>query len=638
MFNFLKKKSVSQDYFFEKSNAQYNQNVNYSNLNAYEIVSYIGKCVSIISDDISSLSWRIEKNGAAYDFNKNKDLAAILNKPNEILLFSELINLMAKHLLLDGNIFLYSLFNTAYSATYKKPDQFLIINPLDVTIFSSSGNSVSSIDNGNYSGVSRYEFILNNMQVSDKEKIIHTKLTSPHNMVRGMGLIQQNKTIFQSDELNRVLNELFLNNGVKSDLMFTMSDPLGASEQRRFFDQFREKYTGKFNFWKPIIAPYGLKAEKINITHEELQAIDLKKITREDITQAVFSIPAVRMGLSSMSKYNTAAPEMRMYYDTTLPSYYRPIQNAIQGIVDRFDSSLKFVFENKKIKDYESESKVYSVAFKDGVVSEDEYRLALGLSLKKQTIEPKKEKKINPDILYHEKAKNTKLKAEKDMFKATELFYKGMESEVLKNFDIMYKSKSLDKKDIGDLFNMVEMEKDSERVMKNAYTSIVIKAINDISEFYGNTGTDASFKNSKIRLIIDQLGVRYKDLVLNTRKSELEALIKTGLDEGKNSNQIRYDIQDYFKTFKGDGFWRADRIARSEVGHAYDMAAQLAYNDLGIEFVKVVGCTEIEPGTNCDTDGNKGKYPVHSIGNLKFHPNHIGTIVPVLKESEENDV
>jgi hypothetical protein len=65
-------------------------------------------------------------------------------------------------------------------------------------------------------------------------------------------------------------------------------------------------------------------------------------------------------------------------------------------------------------------------------------------------------------------------------------------------------------------------------------------------------------------------------------------------------------------------------IARTEARAAWDAGAVVSYEELGVKTVDVVGCTKFEPDSDCGKQG----IPLQNVASLRFHPNHIGSILP----------
>ena len=91
------------------------------------------------------------------------------------------------------------------------------------------------------------------------------------------------------------------------------------------------------------------------------------------------------------------------------------------------------------------------------------------------------------------------------------------------------------------------------------------------------------------------------------------------MNESWNINQIQDALSDKF-----DNWQRARMIARTESRAAWDIGAQVAYQELGVEKVDIVGCSQFESYSDC----GKQNIPTQNISRLVFHPNHIGTPAP----------
>lgn len=152
------------------------------------------------------------------------------------------------------------------------------------------------------------------------------------------------------------------------------------------------------------------------------------------------------------------------------------------------------------------------------------------------------------------------------------------------------------------------------------HTSGVQRAVADINGIYGS-GIIASVSNPFVKSVIDNLGKRITGVLTETTLKDLREIFRKSMLESWNINQIQDAIQSKFTQYQTT---RARMIARTESRMAWDAGAQVAYQDLGIKKIDIVGCTMFEWNFDC----GKKNIPVELITTLNFHPNHIGTPAP----------
>lgn len=232
-------------------------------------------------------------------------------------------------------------------------------------------------------------------------------------------------------------------------------------------------------------------------------------------------------------------------------------------------------------------------------------------------------------LTFHSIVSKSRVKLESDMKDQLKEIYAGIERIVLENLD---NQKSVKVFNVDDIFDKFKESKKAEELSKTVFKSMVVKASSSYNEFFGSKIDDENHAGD-ITLVVENLSKNYASKTLDTNRNDLRKLLKASQEAGDDITTIKEKIEDYFNVYqdpKDD--WKAQRIARTEMTNVYNQVAQLSFDDLGVKYVQVVGCTQIEPDTHCDSDGSKGIYPVSFIPHMKFHPNHRGVIVPVLED------
>lgn len=655
--SFSKKSSNNQNRFYDPVSLGSDQGLNSSRryINAYQMISYIGQSVSIIAKDIASLKWKlINENGEEIE---NDQIKEFFNMPQAGIMFFDWISYIMKHLLLDGNSFLLIESSNAFSASRNVFDSAKILNPALVDVFGIDGQEVRAGTQTNISRVSHYDVDVDNMSFSlPPENVFQIQETSPANTLRGMGVIQQNSTLLDSDRLVTLFNRSFFKRGGMPSLVVMPAEDMGMANFQEFKKNINEDYSGDKNFEKIMIMPKGSSVETLDISHRDLEFIEQRKMTRSDVF-GMFQIPPVISGITNDVKFNSASEQTDTYYDITLPRHYKVLENNLSVLTSMMVAGVRFEFiPSNRIKRLE-ETKISESMFDRGIISGNEFRENVGhpidesddmlntrfitfnLSPVNQSIQPveapakddeKKsflnisKKASRAQLLLHRQARKSKQKIEKDIDKSVRKFYTKMENDAIEGLN-----KGIDffsKKDanIDDVFDFTEQFDEAVTDSKKFFTSAVVVSLNDFNRSFSEN-IDTSFKNPDIQLVVEKLSVRYADLTINSRRDELRTIIQGSVSEGVGISEIKGRIQDHFVTLTdGKQGWRATRIARTEAAYAYDQASAIGYSEIGVTTVDVVGCEDAHEPWDC----NKTGFPISNIANLNFHPNHTGTVVP----------
>jgi HK97 family phage portal protein len=249
--------------------------------------------------------------------------------------------------------------------------------------------------------------------------------------------------------------------------------------------------------------------------------------------------------------------------------------------------------------------------------------------------------------VYLRESLRSRSKTEDDYVQNVEKFFIRQKNRILVNFEQKRQSienrlkdaqanagtleKSLQIKalnDIGDeLMDDNIEDADFRTAIRPLHTSAIQKSISNNNKLTGGT-VNPNLSNLAVSSAIASLGLallngRTKDGAVidvnQTTKDSLDWLIGKAVKEGWTIETLQSEIDDKLAL---DSVNRARRIARTESRKAYDQGSKIAYKELGVQYVDVVGCTNFEPDSDC----GKQNVPVNTP--LDFHPNHIGCIVP----------
>jgi HK97 family phage portal protein len=627
-------------------------------LDAYQFINYVGQATDIICSDIAALDWQIvdDKGNEIEDSN----IRLALEKPHPLLSWREFVKMAMLHLLLDGNCFILPNQKNMLAMVSGQFSDLQILIPSLVDIYTSQG-TIRSQDYSNVDEIRSFEVRDSHVFKSvPPELMIHGKEMGPYNMIRGMGVVQRNATNLDADRITTLFNKQFIDNGVKADYQLVQKSDrkIGDTEWENMKKRMREKYEGYKNWFKIVFPPENSELKKINLSYDDVKYIEQKKMTRQDVFEVFFNIPPIRSGLLEGAKYDSAPEQKRTYYETTIPGYYTEMQDILTVIVKRINPKAIFRFINRAVSDPEMQANIAGGAYDKGSINGNEYRKRIGYpedekndhlntfytTLNKIPADQagmfpeEKEKSAGIKaprasaraMLVHRIAKRTKAGLMPIVEKSVRKYYEGLERRALAGLE--KNSEAINKKaaNIDDVFNFTEEMKLAKNEANSFFTKIVVSAIKDHSNTFG-LDTDFSFQNARIKLVVDRLNTQYADKTLNSRKKELSAILRKSLDAGQTSSEIKGNLQQYFKSLNDPKTgWKADRIARSEVSGAYDQASAISYREMGVREVQVVGCEDVHDGYDCDTDGSNGTYPIDRIDALVFHPNHTGSVVPVL--------
>ena len=614
-------------------------------IQAYNTVNYIGNFSSILASDIAKLGYEIkDKRGNVVTGTRSHML---IDNPSNVLTGVELRQLVMLDLLLDGNAFISLDSDNALSRSRGSISTIQVCNPDDVDVLSMSGSIVTATSTNAGYGLSGY--IVRGSGISTRfspDDLYQIKSVSPYNPLRGMGVIQKNSGIIEENSSQSFFNRKYLKDGVRTNLA-VQPDTEEDMHPEQFLSwkrQISDSIEGAKNFQSALKLPAKTKITPLNLTHKDVDYINQKRLSREDLAN-IFELPPVISGdLNKVQGYSSGQQMMR-YFGNTLPKWGSLITPFFQYIVDNLDSGLKFKFIYPTYIDKVEASETASKLFDRGAITPNEMREFVGLGriddknadklyskaeyypvgeIRPSSIEPEKKNESKKSFSISKKLPNTSLilrSSKKTRGKITsktlnemKKYYKSLEARVMAGLN----AKAMD---MDDLYNDGKEKKITKELSKRIFTSGLAIAYNDVNTLY-DSQLIPEFSDPVFKLVVEKLSKNFEDSVIDSRRNEIKTLLKNSLSEGESVGGFRATLQSYFESLNGKDAWRADRIARTEAFHMYDQASLKSFNDIGVEIVDVVGCEDSE------TDCNKKNIPISEMDELNFHPNHTGTIVP----------
>lgn len=344
-------------------------------LNAFQLMNYIASCAGTIARDASRLEWQLIDNTGKPVV--DKAIFNLLNNPFQDITYSDFIQIAMLHLLLDGNSFFLLNPTSAYDQITNKFSEIVILNPSLVYVYDETEVLMLANTIRNSYGVSKYRAMFYNEQkLVPREYMQQAKLLGPHNMLRGMGVVQQNAPALDADRFTSLYNNAFYSNGAKTNLILSpkSDEAYNPAAYKSTQDKFMGSNTGYQQWGKPMFLPMSIDAKVVTMSNTDMQFLDQLKMTRENIV-SYFNIPPVISQLYNTAKYDSAEEQMATYYARTLPGWISPIQEAMSKICQRINPNIRFQFvmPNRLIS---SDAKDM---FDRGAITKNEYRANFGM-------------------------------------------------------------------------------------------------------------------------------------------------------------------------------------------------------------------------------------------------------------------
>lgn len=324
-------------------------------------------CVNRISDSAAGVPFRLtrgEKPVGTAD-----PLFRLLRRPNPYMTFSGLVESVFSCLELTGNCFL--------EKVRPGPDAG------SSELYPLRSDRVSILP-GKTEKVAAYKVRTDGrVQVLEPWRVDHVLYCNPFNDYYGLSPLQAGINSVLQDLNSQAFARKFFENDATPGGILQTDQNLSETQYRRLLKQFEERHRGIANRFKIAVLEGGLKYERVTVTQQEMQFIEQRKISRDEIL-AIYGVPPILAGLETMN-FATAYEQKKTFWQETMLPKLLKVQDAFNaGFVRDFGEDYLFEFDVKRIEalseNKEIQSRRHNLYLRMGVMTANEIRKELGLS------------------------------------------------------------------------------------------------------------------------------------------------------------------------------------------------------------------------------------------------------------------
>lgn len=353
---------------------------NWDSKNRQETMEKIGivyRCVKAISDDISSIDWKVYKY-VKNEYNRlekepvdTKLLNTFLSKPHPDLTMQELIwNVVANMNLVGEGI----LVKKKTRRKINGESVLFALEPLNPVNWSLELDP-------NTNRPKQWVHIRNKERVVRYSDTLHFKFSNPKNIYRGLAPMSAAQLASQNALYAAEFNRNFYFNSANPSGAFILPDGVALNQEqfKRLQNQINKAYTGMKNTGRPLVLEKGMKFEKIQITHQELEYA-ANRIEDNKEVGLVFGVPEAKL-YGTSATYASSIQAEKDYTKNTLLPIAKIIKSVLnRGLLNEFveDRDLFIDFENFVPEDMQFQVSKDVRLVKSGIITPNEARVNQG--------------------------------------------------------------------------------------------------------------------------------------------------------------------------------------------------------------------------------------------------------------------
>ena len=301
--------------------------------------------------------------------NDRTGLADLMEQPNSVDTFEDLLYLYTHHIKLTGNFFLLK---DGINPITKQPEALWPLVPSRMTIVPSESGRERIVG---------YTYRVGHDEIPlSVDEVIHFKRPNANNPYWGMGDVQAGTGLY-NDFINRdALNNNFMKNGgLPSGVLVNEEFEGDEAEWERVKAIWGNQYTGKKNLGKIAWLTGKWNFIKLGLTAEQMQAIEKDK---QNVSQ-IFMNHGVPLSIAGMEKAANYATARQDYVNfkrfTCYPLALSFFRKFNREVVKQFDENYKIDFIVNGLVDGEAVVREYLPFLDRGVITPNQLRDLAGL-------------------------------------------------------------------------------------------------------------------------------------------------------------------------------------------------------------------------------------------------------------------
>ena len=591
------------DLWFFKSSFRFKRD--FLTIPRYTASVWAYRSINKIAENIASVPLKIYRDNPKGKKEEIKDgrWLRLLDRPNPDYSFREMIKRTVMLMDTEGEAFWY----LERDNIAQIPRSIRLLHPRHMRPVTNENNEV-------------LYWIYREKEKLDFYELVHFKYYNPYNEIRGLSPLDAIILSVEQDFLATLFNRNFFEQGAVLSGFIKAPDTLTDVQYRRLREQFEERHTGVSKAHRIAILEGGMDFKESQITQRDMQFVDMKKITREEIFTAFGTNPVVLGLYEDVKSYEgiktahkafwqeTIIPRLRLIEDTLYHYIFANIGNG--EIYPEFDLANVEALQEDFAKKVETAKILWEMGYP---INEINRRLELGMAevpwgdswwdrpdkVPMGTLEEKayvtvrakemKTKQADPLLeelerthYWEEFTKNVIEPLEEELQKKIKRFFYEQRKKVLQTLKELSSSKAIIRKDYAEILLDWDKElKDLREVLEKFYDKALEEGITFTLQEYGGIGI--AYEPLKIEAL-GEFNLRIKTIpeqILRTIKKDLKVQITEGLIKGETINQIQDRIRKVYNMASS----RALTIARTETVSAVMSGRLKAFKGMGVKKV-----------------------------------------------------
>jgi len=222
------------------------------------------------------------------------------------------------------------------------------------------------------------EYVFAGTRVFPEHDIIPFVSYNPDTLRRGWSNLEGLRMTLLNEDASRRATASWWGKGARPSLILSHEKNLSAPAVARLRDQVAEQQSGADNMGKPLIVEEGMQATVMQLSAEEMQYIESRKLNREEVC-AAYDVPPPAVHILDKATFSNITEQLRSMYRDTMAPRFEEFESVIDHhLVSEFYESgeafTKFNMDEVLRGDFETRATAVGTLIEKGVYRPAEAR------------------------------------------------------------------------------------------------------------------------------------------------------------------------------------------------------------------------------------------------------------------------
>jgi HK97 family phage portal protein len=221
-----------------------------------------------------------------------------------------------------------------------------------------------------------YRFMGQPNELMSEDMVVPFTSYNPETMMRGISRLEPLRSTLLNEDASRRATAMWWKHMGRPSAVMHVEGKLNPVAKQRLKEQWEAEYQGAENVGKVAIMENGSKIEKLQLSSEEMQYIDSRKLNREEVC-AVYDISPTAVHILDHATFSNVTENLRsVYRDSICPrlEYFESVFNHYVG--SEFNGQLEMRFDTRQVMkgDFLQRAQAHTMLINAGVETSEEAR------------------------------------------------------------------------------------------------------------------------------------------------------------------------------------------------------------------------------------------------------------------------